>query len=340
MPKPMMLLVPVILAVAAVTSTAGSSRAEPAGDDCLAKPNSTAPEGRHWYYRVDRTSRRRCWFLGQTEVRTAAPSKRAKPRRAAAPNPRPSVKPVAQATASVKSVAQAMTQTPAEPEIEPAVPAANDSEAAFARRWSDLSRSAASPALSSQVEAELAQARTRVTSPSRPDVDGRGGRGNGGVSIVSERQLRTSYAPEPSITHSEDDMPLIWPVLSRTDLQLAEQPQVTATKLLIAVVAGGLGLIAVFAYTIFKLYPHRPDRRRRTSKRWSSGATSICRRQQIPPTCGQVFAGRSHAERAGELVAAMRRAGRAGPTLAPRHPTEAVEEAKLPRLHERRRVAA
>jgi hypothetical protein len=46
----------------ALTPRAGG--AESAGDDCVAKPNSAAPQGSHWYYRVDRTANRRCWFLG------------------------------------------------------------------------------------------------------------------------------------------------------------------------------------------------------------------------------------------------------------------------------------
>gem|GEM_PF-6512376 len=52
-----------ILAVslAAVIGTAKVSRA---ADDCLAKPNVTAPQGSHWYYRIDRTTHRQCWFLG------------------------------------------------------------------------------------------------------------------------------------------------------------------------------------------------------------------------------------------------------------------------------------
>ncbi len=30
-------------------------------DDCLAAPNSRAPEGSHWYYHTDRAKQRKCW---------------------------------------------------------------------------------------------------------------------------------------------------------------------------------------------------------------------------------------------------------------------------------------
>jgi hypothetical protein len=53
-----------------------------ASDECLAGPNRSPPEGMHWYYRVDRDTHRKCWYLGEqgTKVRHAA---RAKPTRAA-----------------------------------------------------------------------------------------------------------------------------------------------------------------------------------------------------------------------------------------------------------------
>jgi hypothetical protein len=31
--------------------------------DCLAAPGPSAPPNSHWYYRTDRTTQRKCWFL-------------------------------------------------------------------------------------------------------------------------------------------------------------------------------------------------------------------------------------------------------------------------------------
>jgi hypothetical protein len=48
----------------------GSARA----DDCLAAPKTVAPNGQHWYYHVDRATRRKCWYLhaaGQISHRAA-----------------------------------------------------------------------------------------------------------------------------------------------------------------------------------------------------------------------------------------------------------------------------
>jgi hypothetical protein len=47
-----------------VLVTAQTSLAEPAADECKTKPGSSAPPGSHWYYLINRTDQRRCWFLG------------------------------------------------------------------------------------------------------------------------------------------------------------------------------------------------------------------------------------------------------------------------------------
>lgn len=50
-------------------------------DDCLAGPKGQAPQGAHWYYRVDRSTKRHCWYLAdqhtprsQTTVANSAAS--------------------------------------------------------------------------------------------------------------------------------------------------------------------------------------------------------------------------------------------------------------------------
>src|SRR5262249_500516 len=70
--------------------------------DCIAAPNSAAPEGSHWYYRTDRVQRRKCWYIAP-EDRTVrhtprpplAPSGPPRCPRARAPRrpPRPPLRP-------------------------------------------------------------------------------------------------------------------------------------------------------------------------------------------------------------------------------------------------------
>src|SRR5262245_22040323 len=66
MQRTRMFLVPPILSLplGTVLVTAQTSLAEPAAEECKTKPGSSAPPGRHWYYLINRTDQRRCWFLG------------------------------------------------------------------------------------------------------------------------------------------------------------------------------------------------------------------------------------------------------------------------------------
>jgi hypothetical protein len=71
-------------------STAAQAKAEAKADECLSKPNAASPRGSHWYYRLDRQTRRRCWYLGpdKLKVRQAAPVERSAPPLSPPPPPR------------------------------------------------------------------------------------------------------------------------------------------------------------------------------------------------------------------------------------------------------------
>jgi hypothetical protein len=58
-------LVPMLWLVVPATAVL-SARIEivQAAEECRARPDSTAPAGSGWYYRLNRADHRRCWFLG------------------------------------------------------------------------------------------------------------------------------------------------------------------------------------------------------------------------------------------------------------------------------------
>jgi hypothetical protein len=89
-------------------------------DDCLAQPNSDAPQGQHWYYRIDRGTKRHCWYLkGQGEkVARAASPERAAPAKTASSKTE---------MAAQRSVADAHAELPSPARIE-------DDTSAFATR--------------------------------------------------------------------------------------------------------------------------------------------------------------------------------------------------------------
>ena len=91
MPRRMMFFVPAILIMplASTLATAQTSVAEPAAEECKVKPDSPAPSGSHWYYRVNRTDQRHCWYLGPEgrKVRSQAREDAAPARTPARENP-------------------------------------------------------------------------------------------------------------------------------------------------------------------------------------------------------------------------------------------------------------
>lgn len=50
------------LAAVSQNAPTASSMAN-AAPDCLAAPKDAAPQGQHWYYRLERTTKRKCWYL-------------------------------------------------------------------------------------------------------------------------------------------------------------------------------------------------------------------------------------------------------------------------------------
>ncbi|MBX9778132.1 MAG: hypothetical protein K2Y71_27430 [Xanthobacteraceae bacterium] len=94
-----------VVVVAAATSAAvqtghaQTATAQAKADECLARPGAAGPKGTHWFYRIDRKSNRRCWYLGPAgqRVRPAATAERAeaaerpaaKKTRRAVPTPAP-----------------------------------------------------------------------------------------------------------------------------------------------------------------------------------------------------------------------------------------------------------
>lgn len=55
----------VVVSASAVGAGIGNAQAEGKvqAEDCLAAPNAASPPGQHWYYRIDRATRRHCWYL-------------------------------------------------------------------------------------------------------------------------------------------------------------------------------------------------------------------------------------------------------------------------------------
>ena len=86
-----------------------SHGATPAADDCLSGPKDQAPHGSHWYYRIDRATKRHCWYLEDEKLSQDAVA-----------NPAPSTKPIPSnaEAATQRSIADAHAEWSAQTTIE------------------------------------------------------------------------------------------------------------------------------------------------------------------------------------------------------------------------------
>src|SRR5262249_42882556 len=216
MPRPMMFFVSVILfmPLATVLVTAQTSLAEPAADECKTKPGSSAPPGSHWYYRVNRTDQRHCWFLGPegAKVRSQA---REEPSRVSTQTAR---RENAFGTARV-------IPTPMEP-AQRTLPQAVSTESH--RAAADFA--APSPDL-----------------PNSSDLDAR-----------QPTTISDNYTEVNERTDAQEEMPLIWPVL--TDAERAGLPVPTRKTAPGPVfLVSALAIWLLFAGAIFKLARRQPQ---------------------------------------------------------------------------------
>lgn len=109
----------------ALVAAAGMTGPVRAADECVAKPNTSAPQGEHWYYRRDPTTKRQCWFLAPQTTRLQKSSTNGAnlhpARTPALPVPQPVAPSVTEASASA---------APAAPAAEADVP-----QSALLARW-------------------------------------------------------------------------------------------------------------------------------------------------------------------------------------------------------------
>ena len=127
-----------------------SHGATPAAEDCLSGPKDPAPNGSHWYYRIDHATKRHCWYLKGEKLSQNA-----------AANSAPSATPASSnaEAATQRSIADAHAELPAQTAIEApkrgnglapaadatiATPAAETRRSAVASRWPEQSGTSSS----------------------------------------------------------------------------------------------------------------------------------------------------------------------------------------------------
>lgn len=69
------------------TPETGSIQIAQVADNCLSAPSGATPAGSHWYYRIDRVTKRQCWYLREESEKAEDKFARAAPPESSAASP-------------------------------------------------------------------------------------------------------------------------------------------------------------------------------------------------------------------------------------------------------------
>lgn len=154
--------------------------------ECLAGPKGTPPGGGHWFYRIDRSSHRRCWFVGDEQQKPAHEKRAAVEEKPVHRKSKPAMlRPIANARAEMQASRAAADPSSVPPtRVATAAPPTSDdsatadallaiARATLARRWSDQADAGATtgpePTITEKVDADTdaPSKATRDASPAR-----------------------------------------------------------------------------------------------------------------------------------------------------------------------------
>jgi len=261
-----------------LTAVIGTAEVSQAADDCLTKPNALAPQGSHWYYRIDRTTHRQCWFLGAEGgiVHPFAARQGSLPVRPRASKMTPQTKPQAPAQAITTDATGdrplAAKAVPVEIMVGQAKPS-EDNSTAGVTSWAAIPP----PTLS----IDTGSAAMRNSSAEEHSTKG---------PQAEEQSRKEPQAEEQGMKDSEEEMPLIWPILSDEELSTAARPPDSAISFaLCAALAVFLGLAAMTGRLIFKPSARRGPNQS-SSDRQAQAVGTRRRDQHVPPTFARTTA--------------------------------------------------
>jgi hypothetical protein len=92
------------------TAEAAMPATQAAADSCLSAPRGTTPAGSHWYYRIDRVTKRQCWYLREENDTAGDKFARAAPPASAPSSAAAEPAPPQQRTITRKSIADARAE--------------------------------------------------------------------------------------------------------------------------------------------------------------------------------------------------------------------------------------
>ena len=126
-------------------SAPSAASTENTAADCLASPKGAAPQGQHWFYRLERATKRQCWYLRAEGAKTTQSAQATADTPNAAPTAPQSVQNAHAEYIAAQTGPAASPPAPAATQPAPGATDANAAQPAVATRWPDAARASPAP---------------------------------------------------------------------------------------------------------------------------------------------------------------------------------------------------
>ena len=214
-------------------------------EKCLSGPKGAPPAGGHWYYRVDRATKRACWYLGDAKEKLARAAPETSPPAANSASPPDSAN-------TQSSIANARAELPLpQARVEPDTSVFNGQRA-------PAITGAINPENDQRASAGDTGARGSVVASRWPELAGISTPASPGPSTDNSAPTLSEAAPTPSEAAPPAAVAAL--PLAAADASSTEKPAGSVQMLLIAIL-GALALAGLLASAIFRLSGRRTGRR-------------------------------------------------------------------------------
>jgi len=229
-----------LLAGAPLTTV--SHGAVPAADDCLSGPKGQTPSGGHWYYRVDRATKRHCWYIGDEKEKLS---------RVAPKNSAPLADPVSpqKETATQRSIADAHAELPL-----PQTRVEQETSVTTGQPDPATAANAASVENNQRANAQDVNTRLSVVASRWPEQSGvSSSAGPGPTTGDSGETVQSNSEAAPSLALAE---------VTLAAADSSSEKQSGSIQMLLIIIAGALSFAGLIGSAIFRFGSRRQAGRR------------------------------------------------------------------------------
>ncbi len=261
----------VLAAANLTTGTDLRAQAAQAGDDtCLSSPKGATSNGGHWYYRIDRATKRQCWYLRDEGEKTTR-----------APLDSPATPPAATADAAPQQPGTITNKAVADARAEWVAQQNRAERNSTARPDSQTTGAVSAPAIQNNKPAPNVLAPAPISTARWSDTTGTGSTTPADVQTAA---ADASAADQAQDSTEQAQQPAAAPPVAAVAADPAPAKPTASLQMLLLVMAAALALAGITVSLIFRVGRLRARRAMRRKRRamWDSAQKKTKRRAPQP----------------------------------------------------------